>query len=82
MHPHIEATPVPKEALEKSMTVFDTVYNPAKTLLLKEAENKGTKIIDGIAMFVNQAMAQFKLFTDTDANPNLMRETVLDCLSS
>ena len=64
------------------MTVFDTVYNPARTLLLKEARNKGAKTIDGIAMFVNQAMAQFKLFAHTDGNPDLMRKTICDCLFS
>ena len=80
MHPDIEATPVPKEYLNKSMAVFDTVYNPAETLLLKDAKKKRAKRIDGISMFVNQAMAQFKLFTGTDGNPELMRETVLENL--
>lgn len=80
MHPKVEATPLPKETLKESMTVFDTVYNPAQTLLLKEAQNKDAKTIDGIAMFVNQAMAQFKLFTHTDGNPDLMRKVVCGSL--
>jgi len=80
MHPDVEATPVPKEYLNKSMAVFDTVYNPAETLLLKDAKKKRAKRIDGISMFVNQAMAQFKLFTGTDGDPELMRETVLENL--
>jgi 3-dehydroquinate dehydratase/shikimate dehydrogenase len=82
MHPNVEATPVPAEILKKTMAVFDTVYNPAETLLLKEARKKKAKTIDGVAMFVNQAMAQFKLFTHQDANPDLMRRTVLTCLSN
>ena len=80
MHPNVEATPVPKEALKEDMAIFDIVYNPARTLLLKDARKKRAKTIDGLAMFVNQAMAQFKLFTNTDGNPDLMRKTVLDCL--
>jgi len=76
MHPNVEATPVPKEYLKRAMAVFDTVYNPARTLLLKEAKKKRAKTIDGILMFVNQAMAQFKLFTGTEGNPELMRKTV------
>ncbi len=81
MNPNVDATPVPKEYLKKSMAVFDTVYNPAQTLLLKNAKKKGAKTIDGVSMFVNQAMAQFKLFTGTDANPDpdLMRKTVCNC---
>jgi 3-dehydroquinate dehydratase/shikimate dehydrogenase len=80
MHPNIENTPVPKEYLNKSMAVFDTVYNPVETLLLKDAKKKRAKRLDGISMFVNQAMAQFKLFTGTDGNPDLMRETICNCL--
>jgi len=80
MHPNVEATPVPKESLKRGMAVFDTVYNPAQTLLLKEAKKKRMKTIDGISMFVNQAMAQFKLFTQTDGNPELMRKVVCDSL--
>ncbi|MBN2316054.1 MAG: shikimate dehydrogenase [Sedimentisphaerales bacterium] len=82
MHPKVDATPVPKEALNSDMAVFDTVYNPARTLLLREAREKGAKTIDGIAMFVNQAMAQFKLFTGTGGNPDLMKHVVLERLSS
>jgi 3-dehydroquinate dehydratase/shikimate dehydrogenase len=80
MHPNVEATPVPKESLKRGMAVFDTVYNPPETLLLKDAKKKRIKTIDGISMFVNQAMAQFKLFTNTDANQELMRKVVLENL--
>jgi len=80
MHPNVEATPVPKESLKRGMAVFDTVYNPAQTLLLKEAKKKRIKTIDGISMFVNQAMAQFKLFTQNEGNSDLMREVVLENL--
>jgi 3-dehydroquinate dehydratase/shikimate dehydrogenase len=80
MHPNVDATPVPTEYLKPDMVVFDTVYNPAETLLLKQAKAQGAKTIDGIAMFVNQAAAQFKLFTDHPANTDLMRRVVLEKL--
>ena len=69
-----------REVLKPGMAVFDTVYNPAETLLLKEAREKGAMTIDGVAMFVNQAAAQFRLFTGQSANTNLMRKVVLDSL--
>jgi len=81
MYPNVDATPVPQEYLKKGMAVFDTVYNPAKTLLLKEAKRKRAKTIDGISMFVNQGMAQFRLFTNTDGDAEIMRKTICDCLS-
>jgi 3-dehydroquinate dehydratase/shikimate dehydrogenase len=78
MHPNTDQTPLPEEYLKKDMVVFDTVYNPAQTLLLKQAKKKRAKTIDGLSMFINQALAQFKLFTDQDANPELMRKTICD----
>jgi len=80
MYPNVEATPVPAELLNKTMAVFDTVYNPAQTLLLKDAKKKKAKTIDGVSMFVNQAMAQFKLFTREDGDAALMRKVVIENL--
>ncbi|HPC96983.1 MAG TPA: type I 3-dehydroquinate dehydratase [Sedimentisphaerales bacterium] len=82
MYPKVDATPVPPESLKPGMAVFDTVYNPAETLLLKHAKAAGARTIDGLAMFVNQALAQFHLFTGQSANPALMRNVVLDSLRS
>jgi 3-dehydroquinate dehydratase/shikimate dehydrogenase len=81
MHPNVKATPVPKECMTSDMAVFDTVYNPAETLLLRQASEAGAKTIDGLTMFINQACAQFKLFTGESADRELMRQTILDCLS-
>jgi 3-dehydroquinate dehydratase/shikimate dehydrogenase len=81
MHPNIDETPIPQEYLKKDMVVFDTVYNPPQTLLLKQAEEKDAQTIDGLSMFINQAAAQFKLFTGKDPNPKLMRKTISNCLS-
>jgi shikimate dehydrogenase len=82
MHPHVDATPVPAEYIRPDMTVFDTVYNPAETLLLKQARAQGATTIDGITMFVNQAAAQFKLFTGQPANRSVMRNVVCDSLKT
>jgi 3-dehydroquinate dehydratase/shikimate dehydrogenase len=80
MHPNIDQTPLPKEYLKKGMAVFDTVYNPAETLLLKQAKQVHAKTIDGLSMFINQAAAQFKLFTGQEADPDLMRKTITNFL--
>jgi len=81
MYPNVGQTPVPRECLKKSMVVFDTVYNPAHTLLLREAKRKRAKTIDGLSMFVNQAAEQFKLFTGQNANAALMQKVVVGYLS-
>jgi 3-dehydroquinate dehydratase/shikimate dehydrogenase len=81
MYPNINETPVPKEYLKKDMVVFDTIYNPLETRLLKEAKEVGAKTISGVEMFINQAAEQFKLFTHSQPNMSVLRKTVLDCLS-
>ena len=77
MHPDTKTTPLSKKYIKKDMAVFDTVYNPAKTLLLKQAKKLGCKTVSGVDMFINQAAAQYKLFIGKDANSALMRKTVV-----
>ena len=77
MSPHVETMPVPEAVLTADMAVFDTVYNPLQTRLLKTAQARGCAVVDGLAMFVGQAMAQFKLFTGQTGDPDLMREVVM-----
>jgi hypothetical protein len=43
--------------------VFDTVYTPEQTLLVKEAKQQGCTVVTGVDMFVRQAVLQFKHFT-------------------
>ena len=80
MHPHVDDMPVRKEIL-KDMLVFDIVYNPLKTRLIREAEQNGCETILGQEMFINQAALQFKLWTEKDAPVELMRKVVLEELS-
>jgi len=82
MYPKVDETPVPKECLRRDIAVFDTVYNPPSTLLLRQAQAAGARTIDGVAMFVGQAMQQFRLFTGHDAYPLVMREVVKSRLGS
>lgn len=48
--------------------VFDAVYTPRKTILLKEAEAAGAIVVSGVEMFLRQAIAQFNLFTNGHGN--------------
>ncbi|NIA17531.1 MAG: shikimate dehydrogenase, partial [Planctomycetes bacterium] len=78
MYPDVDITPVPREILRPSTVVFDTVYNPIETLLLAQAKEAGAKIVNGAEMFLAQAMAQFKLFTGTEADEEYMRTIIFD----
>ena len=76
MHPNVDETPFNKSHLKPAMVVFDTVYNPESTLLLKEAKSHGCRTVTGVEMFIRQAALQFLLFTGKEAPEALMRETL------
>jgi 3-dehydroquinate dehydratase/shikimate dehydrogenase len=76
MHPNVDETPFNKSHLKPAMIVFDTVYNPESTLLLKEARSHGCRVVTGVEMFIRQAALQFLLFTGKEAPEPLMRETL------
>lgn len=76
MHPNVDETPFDGHYLRRHMIVFDTVYNPEQTLLIKKAREQGCRIATGVDMFVRQAALQFKLFTGQDAPVRLMLQQV------
>lgn len=80
MSPKTDETPVPIKCLKPSMVVFDTVYNPLETLLLKQAKQIGAKTVSGAEMFIGQAVEQFKLFTHKDCPMEILRRTALNAL--
>lgn len=53
-----------QEALKSYELVFDAVYTPRDTRLLREATEIGATAVSGVEMFVRQAVGQFKLFTN------------------
>jgi len=75
MSPDIDESPLPADALEYRY-VFDMVYNPLETRLIREAR-RGSVVISGVEMFVAQAARQFELWTGRHAPAELMREIVL-----
>lgn len=77
MHPNVNETPFDGKHLRGSTVVFDTVYNPEQTLLIKQAREQGCQVITGIDMFVGQAALQFKIFTGQDAPLPAMRDALI-----
>jgi len=81
MHPDVDASPVPAEMLRKDMVVYDAVYNPAETKLLRDARAAGCRTVAGIDHFVRQAVEQFELWTGQPAPVETMRRVVLETLT-
>jgi shikimate dehydrogenase len=77
MFPKADISSVPASLLHAGLSVMDIVYNPLETRLLREAKHAGCKTIPGLEMFLNQAVAQFELWTNQPAPVDVMR-TVLE----
>lgn len=64
MTPQIDNTPLPDEKLfHPNLLVYDLIYHPTKTLLLRQAERAGAKIVNGLPMLVYQGIESFYLWT-------------------
>ncbi len=85
MHPNETDTPVDAaqvKAWGPDTVVFDTVYNPMRTRLLREAESAGCLTIPGTEMFTRQAAAQFKRWTGQEAPLDVFRKVLLEKLGA
>ncbi len=84
MHPNVDASPFDiinhqsesTHSLGPGVVVFDTIYNPVQTRLLRTAAEAGCATIPGTEMFVRQAAAQFKLWTGKDAPCDVFRDVL------
>jgi shikimate dehydrogenase len=81
MYPKISETIVTSEMMHKELTVFDIVYNPQNTLLLKEAKKAGAATIDGVMMLVFQGAESFKIWTGRTPPVDVMEKAVREKLA-
>ncbi len=72
--------PLDVETLEASMVVADVVFNPPKTRLLRDAAERGCRVLDGLGMLVNQAVIGYRIWTGVDPDANVMREALEEYL--
>jgi 3-dehydroquinate dehydratase/shikimate dehydrogenase len=82
MHPQVDETPFEKRGLRGNLVVFDTIYNPEQTLLIKQAREAGCAVITGVDMFVGQAARQFEVFTGRKAPTDVMRDQVMRAIAA
>ena len=81
MHPNEDATLVSADMMHPDLVVFDIVYNPMETKLLREAKRAGVKKrVDGVKMLVYQGAASFKIWTKEEPPVEVMEKAVRDVL--
>jgi len=80
MHPSGSESPVPKQYLREGLIVYDIVYNPLETALIKAASSAGCIIIDGLGMLIHQAIASFNIWTGLTPESAPLRKHALKFL--
>jgi shikimate dehydrogenase len=80
MHPDIDNTPVNKQLLRPGLAVFDAVYNPLQTRLMREAGEAGAKTISGLDMLIGQGAMAFELWTGQKPPAYEMKKAALVAL--
>jgi shikimate dehydrogenase len=81
MHPHEDDSPAPMRVLTSRCAVYDIVYNPLETRLLREARAAGAKAIDGLGMLIYTNIFAVQTLANLETSPQLMREEALRVLS-
>jgi shikimate dehydrogenase len=67
--------------LHKDLAVFDLIYNPLETQLIKDAKTLGCKTLNGLDMLINQGALAFEWWTNKKPNTILMKKKVIETLS-
>jgi len=77
MSPNIETSPLPENTvLSKSTFVYDLVYNPRETRLVKDARAQGLQATTGLGMLIEQAALAFELWTRHNPPREILRASV------
>jgi len=80
MSPDSDKSPIPARLLTRRLVVFDIVYNPIVTKLLREAKAAGAKVIGGVDMLAAQGALAFEKWTGQPAPVELMRREAVRML--
>jgi shikimate dehydrogenase len=64
--------------LRAGLIVADVIPNPPRTALIREAEARGARVLDGLGMLVNQGVVSIRHWFSVDVDPKVMRRKVED----
>jgi len=78
MYPNSESCPVSDEVIKNSHCIFDAIYNPVETVLIKKAKSFGKIAIGGMAMLVWQAVVAHEIWDNANYNESDIIEIISD----
>lgn len=79
MYPKVDACAASDSLISKAGAVFDAVYNPVDTLLVKKARANGVKALSGMTMLVYQAAAAQTIWNGSSFDPKDIEQLAQDC---
>lgn len=81
MAPAVDESPLPADAFGSCRLAFDLIYNPSETRFLADAKAHGVRTLNGLDMFLRQAVNQFELWTGIRPDIESARALVVDELA-
>ena len=78
MYPNTDVMPVSEKVIARSKSVFDAIYNPLETKLVKTAKSQGAKAVGGMAMLVWQAVVAHEIWDGSTYNIDDINELIED----
>ncbi len=66
------------DSLRPGLVVADVIPNPPRTLLVRQAEERGCTVLDGLGMLVNQGVISVRHWTGVDVDPAVMRARLVE----
>ncbi|MDE0032534.1 MAG: shikimate dehydrogenase [Deltaproteobacteria bacterium] len=72
MAPDVSGCPIDPVLLQPHHAVYDIVYQPRETVLLREAKQQGCQTVEGIGMLVHQGAASFRIWFGHDPDTAVM----------
>ena len=83
MAPNIDALPISSAIrFSNQQIIFDIIYTPIETALLRKATADGSTTINGVEMFVHQGAKAFELWTGNPFPVDVARQAVLKALNA
>lgn len=78
MHPHVDESPLEQFPFDSHHVVFDCVYNPRHTKLLRDASHAGARTIGGLTMFIAQGVEQIRLWSGITVPPDEWEQLIIE----
>lgn len=75
-----DPSPLSPSLIAPHLMVFDTIYNPPRTPLLRAAEHAGARAANGLSMLLHQGALSFEIWFGREAPLATMRKALLDCI--